>query len=270
MNETFYQNFIIVFPLVASVAMVIGIAYLVNQIFFRPGDDFEWVDESGKLITVRHKNMRLQLSLKPYKAFKKRFSHADYARFAQQLEEINRKERSYLNRYGSFTDYVQWVNGQFAELQMPLDIENDTTSSFEYDGVKNKVKLREILPENTAQDWQKAFMDDTLNEDKCTATHFLIRPYEHFEATLSPKQYSLLGKFTRLSNAIIDRNIEILGQTDNPEATVFYDIVFIYLHTKSLDFERDFECDLDAMRNAFADFKMRKAAEEFEQYQQDQ
>ena len=270
MNETFYQNFIIVFPLVASVAMVIGIAYLVNQIFFRPGDDFEWVDESGKLITVRHKNMRLQLSLKPYKAFKKRFSHADYARFAQQLEEINRKERSYLNRYGSFTDYVQWVNGQFAELQMPLDIENDTTSSFEYDGVKNKVKLSEILPEDTVQDWQKAFMDDTLDENKCTATHFLIRPYEHFEAALSPKQYSLFSKFTRLTNAIIDRNIEILGQKDNPEATVFYDIVFLYLHTKSLDFERDFECDLDAMRNAFADFKMRKAAEEFEQYQQDQ
>ena len=270
MSDTFYQYFFSIVPAVVSIILLIGIVYRGFVTLNRRGGDFEWVDENGRRITVRHKNIRLQLCLKPYKTFKNRFSPDDYARFSQQVEEINSKERAYLNRYGSFADYVEWVNSQFSEMKIPLSIENDTTSSFEYDGVIKVIETSELLPDENVFDWKNAFTDDTLNEDQCTAEHFLIRPFEHFEAVFTLDDYEMFAKFTRLTNAILERNLDTLGQAGNTDATEFYDIVFLYLHAKTLNFERDFICNLDAMRCAFDDFQKRKTAEEFERFQQSQ
>ena len=98
----------------------------------------------------------------------------------------------------------------------------------------------------------------------------MIRPFEHFEAVFTLDDYEMFAKFTRLTNAILERNLDTLGQAGNTDATEFYDIVFLYLHAKTLNFERDFICNLDAMRCAFDDFQKRKTAEEFERFQESQ
>ena len=127
--------------MMAVIIIFVALVYSGWSILRKNQNDYEWVDDDGNVITPRHKNIYISVSLSTGGAVKKSLGPIKYAQIIEILDSVNNSERCYINRYGSFQDYISWVQSKLDEKDIPLLMENDFRFEMEYDGTRHKALL---------------------------------------------------------------------------------------------------------------------------------